>query len=438
MDALLKGQALEVEAPRRGEIRTGTIARVTESDILVDVGAKSEGVIEARELERLSEEELAQLEVGQEVEVFVLRTDEGGGPLLLSISRAEEEGDWLNAERLFESQEVYEGEINGFNKGGLIVKFGRLRGFVPASQVSLSRRRRSQGETPEERWGEMVNEPIAVKVIEVDQRRNRLILSERAATREARDALKEKLIAELQPGEIRTGHVISLADFGVFVDIGGADGLVHISEMSWKRVSNPHDLVEVGDEVQVKILNVDPERNRISLSMRELEEDPWDMIQETLSEGQLTEGTVTKLTKFGAFASLEAIKDYEVEGLIHISELAEEHIEHPREVVREGQILTLRVLQVDTERRRIGLSLKQVDSAQFAEQDWEAAMEDMEETGLEEGGSMGEPETQDPEAGRAQEEGGSAVVETEADAAVEAERDDSIEAKDPGGGLAES
>jgi small subunit ribosomal protein S1 len=377
MDLLLAEEAYDLETPRRGEIRTGVIARVSENDILVDIGAKSEGVISSQEMSQLPDEKLESLAEGQEVTVYVVKAGDRDGMILLSFLRAEEENDWQRAEDLLEAEENYEGEIAGFNKGGLIVKLGRLRGFVPASQVSLSRRRRAQGETPDQRWGEMIGEPIVVKVIEVDRRRNRLILSEREAAREARDLLKERLIEELKPGEVRTGHVISLADFGAFVDIGGADGLVHTSELSWKRVSHPREVLEVGQEIEVKVLDLDLERKRISLSIRELEDDPWGEISAKFQEGQLVEGTVTKLTKFGAFARLAETDDYEVEGLIHISELSERRVEHPREVVNEGDVLTLRIINVDPERRRIGLSLRKVDSADFADQDWKTAMEEI-------------------------------------------------------------
>lgn len=379
MDALLDSEEYELEAPKRGEIRVGTIVRVTDTDVLVDIGAKSEGVISSKELEQLPDDQRANLNAGQEIDVYILRSGGRSGAPELSLSRAAEEQDWQNAEQLLESKEIYEGEVTGFNKGGLIVKMGRLRGFVPASQVSLARRRRADGETPEDRWGAMVGEHLVSRVIEVDRRRNRLILSERSAAREAREALKERLISELAVGEIRSGHVISLADFGAFVDIGGADGLVHISEISWKRVGNPREVLKVGDEVQVKVLGVDPERNRISLSIRELETNPWDTIFDNYSEGQLVEGTVTKLTKFGAFASITGLEDYGIEGLIHISELSDRHVEHPSEVVQEGHKLTLRILRIDIIRHRIGLSLKRVDSNEYADQDWQAAMEELSE-----------------------------------------------------------
>jgi small subunit ribosomal protein S1 len=378
MDALLESEDYDLNAPRRGEIRVGTIVRTTEADVLVDIGAKSEGIITARELEQIPEEQRATLDVGQEINVYVVRPGGRSGPEL-SLVRAEEEQDWKQAEELLESKDIFEGEVTGYNKGGLIVRMGQLRGFVPASQVSLSRRRRADGETPEDRWGSMVGEILVAKVIEVDRQRNRLILSERSAAREARESLKERLISELAIGEVRTGHVISLADFGAFVDIGGADGLVHISEISWKRVSNPREVLSVGQEVKVKVLGVDPERNRISLSIRELEENPWEKILEQYDEGQLIEGTITKLTKFGAFAKLAGLEDYGIEGLVHISELSDRHITHPSEVVQEGQVLTLRVIRVDALRHRIGLSLKRVESSDYAETDWQAAIQEADE-----------------------------------------------------------
>lgn len=378
MDALLESEDYELKAPKRGEIRVGTIVRATEADVLVDIGAKSEGIITARELEQIPEDQRATLGVGQEINVYVVRPGGRSGPEL-SLVRAEEEQDWNQAEQLLESKDIFEGEVTGYNKGGLIVKMGQLRGFVPASQVSLARRRRADGETPEDRWGSMVGELLVAKVIEVDRQRNRLILSERSAAREARESLKERLISELVIGEVRTGHVISLADFGAFVDIGGADGLVHISEISWKRVSNPREVLSVGQEVKVKVLGVDPERNRISLSIRELEKNPWEKILEQYDEGQLVEGTITKLTKFGAFAKLVGLEDYGIEGLIHISELSDRHITHPSEVVQEGQVLTLRVIRVDALRHRIGLSLKRVESSEYAETDWEAAVQEADE-----------------------------------------------------------
>lgn len=356
--------------PQRGEIRDGKIARITSTEILVDVGAKSEGIITGRELETLDEATRAALAVDQIVSVYVMDPEDRSGNIVLSLTRAREEKDWRQAEELLASQEVYSGAIAGFNKGGLIVKLGNVRGFIPASQLSSARRRRSEGgETPEQKWGRMIGETSQVKVIEVDRSRNRLILSERAAAKETREAQKEQLLAEIKPGDVRKGHVISLADFGAFVDIGGADGLVHLSELSWKRVAHPNEVLKVGQEVEVTVLNVDRERKRIGLSMKRREDDPWLVIKEKYRPGQLVAGTITKLTKFGAFARVEGEND--LEGLIHISELADGHIDHPREAVSEGQSVTLRVVKVDPEKRRMGLSLKRVSSAEYADADWE-------------------------------------------------------------------
>ena len=355
--------------PMRGEIREGVIARITPSEILVDVGAKSEGVITGRELDNLEEAARKALSTGQKILVYVMDPEDRNGNIVLSLTRAREEQDWRDAEALLASQDVYSGAVAGFNKGGLIVKLGNVRGFVPASQLGPSRRRRSEGDTPEQKWARMVGEPMQVKVIEVDRGRNRLILSERAAAKESREAQKDRLLAEIKAGEVRRGHVISLAEFGAFVDIGGADGLVHLSELSWKHVTHPNEVLHVGQEVEVLVLNVDHERKRIGLSLKRREDDPWTLIQRKYTIGQLITGTITKLAKFGAFARVEG--EDEIEGLIHVSELSDGHIEHPREVVNEGQTLTLRVIKIDAEKRRMGLSLKRVASAEYADTDWE-------------------------------------------------------------------
>jgi small subunit ribosomal protein S1 len=354
--------------PQRGDIREGVIARITPSEILVDVGAKSEGVISGRELDSLDDASRKALAVGQTVMVYVIDPEDRNGNIVLSITRAREEQDWREAENLLASQDVYSGSVAGFNKGGLIVKLGNVRGFVPASQLGPARRRRSEGDTPEQKWARMVGEPMQVKVIEVDRGRNRLILSERAAAKESREALKDRLLAEIKPGDVRKGHVISLAEFGAFVDIGGADGLVHLSELSWKHVTHPNEVLRVGQEVDVVVLNVDHDRKRIGLSLKRREDDPWSVIQKKYQIGQLISGTITKLAKFGAFARVEG--EDEIEGLIHVSELSDGHIDHPRELVSEGQTLTLRVIKIDPDKRRMGLSLKRVVSAEYADTDW--------------------------------------------------------------------
>ncbi|MES0344578.1 MAG: S1 RNA-binding domain-containing protein, partial [Anaerolineales bacterium] len=293
MEELLEDNGLGLDFPRQGEIRKGTIARVSDTEILVSIGTKSEGVIPSRELDQIESDLREELTVGNEITVYVVNPEDQNGNVLLSFVRALEEKDWLFAESLLASGDAYEGDIVGFNKGGLIIPIGQLRGFVPASQVSLLRRIDSSGSTPEQRWGSMIDEPITVSVIEVDRERRRLILSERVALQETRESLKERLLDELSEGDVRSGRVTSLADFGAFVNIEGADGLVHLSEISWERIEHPREVLKVGQEVQVKVIGVDRERKRIGLSIRQLQEDPWVKKIEDLKEGQLIEGTIT-------------------------------------------------------------------------------------------------------------------------------------------------
>ncbi len=368
MDDYLNGD-MGLPTLSRGEVREGVIMRVTANEVLVDIGYKSEGIITGKELERIDPAVRSQLAEGQQLLVYVAVPEDRNGNILLSLARAQEEQDWRDAEQLLKSQEVYEGVVAGFNKGGLLVKIGKVRGFVPASQLHPSRRKKAGAESAEERWAAMIGETVHVKVIEVDRSRNRLILSERAAMKEWRESQKDRLLSELKEGDIRKGTVISLTDFGAFIDLGGADGLVHLSEISWKRVAHPKEILHVGQEVEAYVLNVDRERKRIGLSLRRLESDPWSTVTTRYRIGQLVEGTITKLAKFGAFARLA--NDPEIEGLIHISELSDGHIQHPREAVHEGQVVTLRIIRIDPDKRRMGLSLKGVSSAKYADSDWE-------------------------------------------------------------------
>jgi len=374
-----KSDEFTLQPLRRGQIIEGTIVRISQTEIMVDVGAKSEGIVTGRELEAVPRELVDSFEVGQKLLVYVRSPEDRNGNILLSLARAMEEQDWRDAENYLQNREVYRGRVTGFNKGGLIVRFGRLRGFLPASQVSAERRRRSNGATPEERWSGMVGEDIAVKVIEVERARNRLILSERAAEREMRALRRQELLATLEVGQVRKGWVISLADFGAFVDLGGADGLVHLSELSWKHITHPREALKVGDEVEVEVISVDRENQRIGLSIKRRQPDPWEEIAAKYDIGQLVQGTVTKLTKFGAFARL--VEDPEIEGLIHVSELAERRVTHPSEVVKEGDIVTLRIVRIDLERRRVGLSMKRVDSEEYLERDWRSALSEANDEG---------------------------------------------------------
>jgi len=372
MESLLQTESLGVDLPQAGEIRKGVIASIGTSQVLVSIGAKSEGVISGRELEQLTEEERAALQVGQEINVYVVNPENSEGNIVLSFKRAQEQLSWDNVGRMIADETVTESKIIGFNKGGLIVPVGGLRGFLPSSQISAMRRSMSSGDTPEARWQKMVGEPISVRIIEVDRERRRLILSERATGTESRSSMKDRVIGELEEGKIYTGRVTSLAEFGAFVNVNGADGLVHLSELSWDRLQHPKELLEVGQEVKVKVINIDLEKRRIGLSMRALQDDPWKSRVEHFSVGQLIEGKITRLTKFGAFARLEG----DIEGLIHISELSENRVEHPKEVLKEGEVKTLRVIRIDPDNHRIGLSLRKVDSAAFADKDFKMLTEE--------------------------------------------------------------
>jgi small subunit ribosomal protein S1 len=372
MDFLLN-EELALDLPKAGDIRQGEVVEHLKNAILIDIGAKSEGIISGSELDTLSDEELDELAVGNEVSVFIVNPEDEEGNVILSYAKAAEEQDWLTVQKLSESGDTRQAQVIGHNKGGLLLNVGRLRGFMPISQLdparNFDRDRSTSGQLQK-----LVGQKMVAKVIEVDRGRNRLILSERAAVREKRAAQREALLDGLDEGQVLPGRVVNLTDFGAFVDIGGLEGLVHISEMSWKRISNPGDVVQIGDEVEVYVLDVDRERERVALSLKRLQTDPWTIVDEIYEEGQLVEATITKLAQFGAFARIE--DDYELEGLVHISELSDDHVEHPREVVRPGQPVTLRIIRVDPEQRQIGLSLKQVSSPKYMESDLAMAMED--------------------------------------------------------------
>jgi small subunit ribosomal protein S1 len=423
MEVLLENDAFSVELPKSGEIREGTIASVNQSQVLVSIGAKSEGIISGRELEVIDDEVRESFEVGQEIPVFVVSPEDSNGNVVLSYKRAQEQMAWTTVEEQMEDNEIIESKIIGYNKGGLIVDVQGLRGFVPASQISALRRSQAIGDTPEQRWAKMINEPISVRVIEVDKSRRRLICSERAASSESRQSIKERVIDELEEGKVYTGRVTSLADFGAFVNIMGADGLVHLSELSWDRIQHPKEVLEVGQEVKVKVINIDREKKRIGLSLRALSDDPWRERIEKYSVGQLVEGVITRLTKFGAFARLEG----DIEGLIHISEISETRIEHPKEVLKEGEIVALRIIRIDPEQHRIGLSLRKVDSAAFADKDFKILAQEIDQ--LEEEEPTAEMENETPVAEEIVEE--EAIAESEVEPAVEepAEEEASVESE---------
>jgi small subunit ribosomal protein S1 len=381
MAELLEAEDFSDFQPKPGEIRDGIVVSVSPTEILVDIGAKSEGVISGRELERLSAE-VQDLKPGDAVVTYVVRSEDKEGNIVLSLARAQQERDWRRAEELLQSQDVFEGVVSGYNRGGVIVKLGKVRGFVPSSQLVTTHREASEApaEKPEEGseaegadqwWANLVGAKLRLKVVELDRRRNRLILSERQAMRDWRKVQKQRLLEDLKKGDRLEGRVSSLASFGAFVDLGGADGLIHLSELSWGRVNHPSEVLQVGQKVQVEVINVDRERKRIGLSLRRLQPEPWSVVHEKYAVGQLVEGTITKLADFGAFARI----DNEIEGLIHISELSDQRITHPREVVKEGETYTLRIIRIEPQRRRIGLSLKRVSDERYAEIDWQEVPE---------------------------------------------------------------
>lgn len=361
--------------PKKDDLVKGRIAAISDREILIDLGAKSEGIVNGKELEALPRDYRQTLLLEQEVYAYVVMPEDRNGNVVLSLARAINEQDWRQAEGLFKAQEAMESNIAGFNKGGVIVKVGRLRGFVPASQLSLSHQRMMGDESlpPEQRYQKLVGQKTYVKVIEIDRERNRLILSERAASKEARVAQKDKLLSEIDAGSIVEGEVSSVKDFGVFVDLGGADGMIHLSELSYQRVKHPSEVVREGDHVKVKVISIDRESGRIGLSLKALQSDPWSELDARYRPGQLVEAEIIKIhPKHGAFARLK--DDEAIEGLIPLSELSDKVISNPRELLKEGQVVTLRVMRVEPEQKRIALSLKRVSWAEYADLDWQSEL----------------------------------------------------------------
>ena len=372
LEEFLEGEEYAYRQPQRGDIRKGVILSIGPEEIVVNIGLKREGIVPSSDLERLGEEAISELEVGDKVPVFILKPRDQSGNMIVSLHRARLEQDWLNAQELLASSELWEGIASGYNRGGLVVPFGRVRGFVPASQIANFPRRLPPDQR-ESKLAEMVGRKLHLRVIEVDRHRRRLVFSERAGERAWREQQRERLMHELCEGDIVRGTVSNLCDFGAFVDVGGADGLVHVSELSWQRVRHPKEVLQVGEEVDVYVLRLDYEKKRIGLSVKRLQPEPWTLIDDKYDLGQLLEGTVTKVTDFGAFALIKE----GVEGLIHVSELAEPAPNHPSEIVQEGERLLLRIVKLDVRRRRLGLSLKRV--LQSERDEWAAQFEELEE-----------------------------------------------------------
>jgi small subunit ribosomal protein S1 len=343
--------------PRRGQILKGVIVQMDGGEVIVDVGLKRDGLVLERDLRYLDEEDIVQLEPGKEVLTRVVYPRDREGRLVLSVYQARFQRDWEQASAYQASGEIWEGEVSGHNKGGLTIEFGSLRGFVPLSHLSQRGIRQLPPDEHEARMQSYAGRSLPLKVIEVDPARRRLILSERLGRRAMQEQTLERLLSELTEGQVIKGQVTNLCDFGAFVDIGGAEGLVHVSELAYRTVRHPSEVLRAGEEIEVYVLRLDHPRKRISLSIRRLQPDPWDKVQETYTEGQLVEGTVTHLAEFGAFVALEE----GVEGLAHISELADPPIANPDAILSPGESRLFRILHIDTQNHRIGLSLKQAD-----------------------------------------------------------------------------
>lgn len=344
---------------KSGEIIKGVVARKSSSEILVDIGAKSEGVVDSKDLNKLTPEEVSQVRLGETIYVYVLRAaDDEDDRAILSLSQAKAEQDWDEAEKLFSDGEIIERSVIGHNKGGLIVEFGQLRGFLPGSQLVTGQ---SGAPNKGSRWSQMMGKELRLKIIEVDREKNRLILSERLvvdANRKEEEKKKVAFLETLSVGEVREGTVTRLVDFGAFVDIGGGvDGLVHLSELAWARILHPKEVLSVGDEIQVYILNIDISQQRVALSIKRLQPEPWEDVFEHYQINQVLEAVVTKLTDFGAFARI----DDRIEGLIHLSEISHKNITHPKQALSEGEKIKVKIINIDPDRRRMGLSIKQIE-----------------------------------------------------------------------------
>ena len=364
MEELLAEQDADIKSFKHGDVVEGAVVRIDKDEILVDIGAKSEGVVSNRELFGRNAEAQPALNVGDTVLVYVLQPESPEGHVVLSLRRAGLERKWRSMQEQFEAGVIIEAPVIDHNKGGLIVDCG-IRGFVPISQI-VDFPRRPQNDQPRDAAQEIaeklqpfVGRKLRLKILEVNRKANRLILSEKVALYEERREKRDELFSSLQVGQRVKGHVRSIAPFGVFVDLGGIDGLVHKSELSWNKVNNPEGGYKVGEEVEAEVIDINHERGRISLSIRRLQPDPWHSTVADFKVGDIIDGTVTKLVNFGAFVR---VRDG-LEGLIHISELSNQRVAHPGDVVHEGQSLKLRIISLDSERHRLGLSLKQAEEA---------------------------------------------------------------------------
>ena len=377
--------------PRRGEIREATILQIDEREIIVDLGAKQDGIVPSQDLERMDDEFRASLSTGASVPVYVINPRDQNDNLIVSINMGLQRYDWEKARELLSSQDAVDVRVSGYNKGGALVRWNRLEGFIPSSHLvstnlSIDRREAMQ---------ELIGNTLGVKVIEVDQDRRRLIFSEREAQKEWRARQKAKLLAELSVGDVVNGVVTGLRDFGAFVNIGGADGLIHVSELAWHRVDHPRDILHIGEEIEVYVLNLDRETNRIALSRKRLLSDPWDDAQFRYHEGQLVAGYVTNVVDFGAFVALED----GLEGLLHLSEMGDGALKEPYSYVQKGDHLSLRISHLEPEKRRVGFTQRWGTELDDAESEEGASADDNEPmTDNEADGESASPDAEAPPA----------------------------------------
>ncbi|MBM4404823.1 MAG: S1 RNA-binding domain-containing protein [Chloroflexi bacterium] len=362
MDRLLDEADRTFTSLERGQVVDGVIMKVDKDGLLVNVGQKTEGVVPAREMRSVPMDSWDQFKPGGKIVVTVIRPESEEGHAILSLDRAAGEVGWRKLQEYAESGGAIEGQVIGHNRGGAVVMVEGVQGFIPLSQIS-SVPRMPAGSTEVPDLSGLVGKKLHLKFIEVNKKRNRAILSERAASQEVRQAKKTRLMDELKEGDIRKGRISGVTSFGAFVDLGGADGLIHISELSWKSVRSPEEVVKVGDEVDVYVIKVDRKAKRIALSLKRTQAEPWAAVASTYTIGQIIPATISKLATFGAFAQL----DGSVEGLIHISELSDKMVQHPKDVVREGDKVAVKVVRIEPERRRIGLSIKQVKTTEAEE-----------------------------------------------------------------------
>ncbi len=352
-------QSENTRPARPGEAREGTIVRISPDSLLVNIGLKADGIVPTTEMRTLTPEILSTLKLGEAITLTVIEPENEEGQVTLSWDKARVERDWDNIEATSKNGQTVSCKVTGYNRGGLVAYVGNIQGFIPLSQISNAPKTDAADETGAH-LAPMIGKMLTTKVLEINRPRNRVILSEKQASQENRALQKDRLLKELEVGKTVKGKVSGISSFGVFVNLGGADGLIHVSELAWGQAKNPEEMLHIGDEIEVYVLKIDVDTKKIALSLKRTQQEPWAGVEGRYVEGQLVNATITRLTNFGAFAKL----DSGLEGLVHISELSEKRVNNPKEVVKEGDVVTLKVLKVEPDKRRIALSLRQAAEEQ--------------------------------------------------------------------------